>query len=908
MRFHILRSPDRGCSRHSIRPSILTVVLTVLICKATGDRSPSSGLRSLALTARSKWQRRSPSPKKRHEVHAQFHGNAAPHSAANHGHKAAPGVGFIEESAELHHGTGATKRKLAGVKTHDAAGQVHHRIHKFAYREDPAAATSEAGGPAGEEGAAAEVNVDDAAAESTDTGAEGASAEDASATGGSEPAAETATAPAERAEANAPAEEVSAGKGAAGDVGEGGAGEATSAASAEAASEAAEGAEAPAEGAAEAAGPAEDATNGASSSSVEGGGESGTAKPPHSDAPEEVAGETPAELKEHGEAASHSSSEEHAAPESSADAEGHAAETDEHAEVGGKAEGGAHAESGGHAESAGHAESTSEGDEEAEDAYEYSTADEGHSDHGGGHHDEAHGGHHGDDHDGGHGAHEAPEIDMHEAPEWCRHAVHGHAHHHACDPISEAIGTTLGWMLLGGISLMMGGVYTLTYPDPQVFSYATKCVFQIVCIFVALLWCMVQDELLVNGLVKGTLGMDGLRPDLFGVLLYFVWFGLITQLGSRPYDSHDSLHAVMGIVAHIAAFTAMHPLEHIEEHFGHHIVESQGFVGLAAFYLACPVLLFGILRLVSSTTHSMREKGGVDRHTEHILVEAENESSAIITGFMLTKFAMLFSTGQMPSHDCDAATCNHSRDAMYMMLGFAGLAMVILLGVAKYNHQYGSKEDVGELIDFAEPISSFFLGFMILTIFGWAVETRVPGGHAGESVVAAAMCAPLLVVALIAIDRLADQGVIGSSSAEAILSAVGLAIGLQWEVAFHSGLHVSLHSTSFGVGHPKVATIVLAFFLAATLLPAWRQFVVPVASRPIPQRGGAVQDDGHGGHGSMAAQDVGHGGHGHTSDAAAETAAQPAKPGLAAGSTASATPEAAGGEPTPQSMMPPTMR
>jgi hypothetical protein len=408
---------------------------------------------------------------------------------------------------------------------------------------------------------------------------------------------------------------------------------------------------------------------------------------------------------------------------------------------------------------------------------------------------------------------------------------HGAGHGHDVDPVDQAVGQCMGWMLVCVLLFGMGGVYTVTFPDPQVYSYTMKALFQIVSIFVALLYVMIQEAVVLR-LVHETLGAQAVPVAVF--LLFLMWYGAMSWFCCAEWGDEYDLHALMGIVSHVAAFTALHPLMHLLDAVAESVEESHGFGAVCLWFAVAPFLLLMAMWVLRGIAVKWRHDRCHDHERLEVTGEAEGEATAILVGKLLSQFVVAVATAQVPPHDCSSHFCNHSTHATCVM-GLACIAgIVVLLRVSDFNEKFGDEENDAELIDLAVPTSAFFVIWTVQTAGSYFWETGLPGGEAGSEVIHAALFTPLIVLVIIAIDRLADTGKIDSKAADAVLGSLGLLIGLQWEMAFHAGVHVAVGSVD---AVPHVALeCVLAVVIIAALVPAWRWYIVPTAAHPVPSR------------------------------------------------------------------------
>eukprot|EP00929_Paragymnodinium_shiwhaense_P001304 TRINITY_DN10152_c0_g1_i3.p1 TRINITY_DN10152_c0_g1~~TRINITY_DN10152_c0_g1_i3.p1 ORF type:complete len:1295 (-),score=289.29 TRINITY_DN10152_c0_g1_i3:93-3977(-) len=412
--------------------------------------------------------------------------------------------------------------------------------------------------------------------------------------------------------------------------------------------------------------------------------------------------------------------------------------------------------------------------------------------------------------------------------------------------LEMAIGRTMGWMLLGFVILGMGGVYTLAYPDPQVQAYAIKAAFQMVAIFLALLYVDLQSHL-----VEHIAGPDMMFvKNLVTLVLFIHWFLVISHIGvgglAFLIGNDDDVHAAEGFVSHVCAFTMLHPMSMLQEECGRTIVDAgYMYPWVVGFYVLCPMVVLGAfccLRLIGSR---YRHTYGTDHHRLEAASEGEAEACGILLGFLLCQCAICIANGDAPAEHGGKTSLPAIIVTLLLTYG-AGYALIT---VSNYNKAFGSDDDDTEVIDTLQPTTAFLFSFLLQKLGEYVGGHALPGGHAGAAVIHAAMFSPFIVVAIVAVDRLADTGSIDDRTGQAILNSLALLIALQYEQAFHHSLHAVTHDGGLSEDLETLLSVVLHVLFVAALVPAWRKLLAPVARLPVPPRLRVGDGDGADGEG-----------------------------------------------------------
>lgn len=465
--------------------------------------------------------------------------------------------------------------------------------------------------------------------------------------------------------------------------------------------------------------------------------------------------------------------------------------------------------------------------------------------------------------------------------------------------LQEREETEVGWVvavcILGGIILNSTLMYLTNCSDPQIRAYSYKLISSIIVVFLALgvthaLHALIHD--LCGHSANATTIID------FGMLVLFLgWFFSVRWSASACRDHPKRRHAFLNVNLHIAAFILFECVGEWQEHTAKSLIagsdefrhgweknifaDAKTSVGavrihLWLLYILVPVVVFLVLWVMSFATsaffargtehgeavqsHPVQAEGsGTGEHGanlpdghelkhqhndwEHDAFHAETDISAIAVGFLLKQLIVFATSGMHAAPmECDEFPIECKPDAvrMSLMTGFAVSLHCITVFIAFS----GWISPTASKIQMHMSMTSVWVALQVARdISTHLILTNLTADSAVHSptmmtLTTAAMLSPLYILSIIAVDALADRGLLSDVTAEEGIVALALLTGLFWEKVADSAItHVSeeMHvHFMVGLGARLIFLLPLA--------PAWFWYIIPIACQPVPPR---VDEEGH---------------------------------------------------------------
>jgi len=231
--------------------------------------------------------------------------------------------------------------------------------------------------------------------------------------------------------------------------------------------------------------------------------------------------------------------------------------------------------------------------------------------------------------------------------------------------------------------------------------------------------------------------------------------------------------------------------------------------------------------------------------------ESEFTTSAIVTGFFMKQLIVYCTTSHPPPLDCTAFPIKCLLPPEQMVYLAAPMVMFYLMGIRislrEKSEEVNKKNTVLESLQVHLSMTFSWLlmhwseccVFKLIDISSGT--NSILNGHTVKKLFTAAALSPMLVLVIIWLDKLADRGLLDSTSAEASVDCVAFVVGLAWEKVFASA--ITNMSAQLGESKnlwfqpgPVLPDLALSLLLLYTMLPGWRRFLVPTASQPVPER------------------------------------------------------------------------
>jgi len=433
-------------------------------------------------------------------------------------------------------------------------------------------------------------------------------------------------------------------------------------------------------------------------------------------------------------------------------------------------------------------------------------------------------------------------------------------------------------LLLGFIIANMAILYLLNCTDPQTQAYSYKMLSSSIVVFSA----RTVTNSCANGIewigpwtipgfsVKKTLKM------WLGTSFFFPWFFSISLLAFFLRGRHDDLFAAVSLVAHVAAFSAVEGLGELQELLGEKLAKNlQGKSATLCLYMVGPLGAYFSYRCCALLPLLWREfqarrcaradqatlntdvlshvsgdgnadHGHDDWHWKHEAFLAETKAACIFTGFLVKQFFVYLVTRHPPPMDCTTVPVRCRVPVFDMQLLAAvvvGLYSVVL-AISIY-HTYLRRTSkillrLQLLFSMSFSWTLLHLGDVVISYYVWAYMDAASVWHSAtaKKLASAAMMSPLFVLVIFVLDKLADHGKLKEDTAETSVECIALLIGFYWERIHQNAVPNIMYSRNSFHSEPSVITMEVGLLLV--VLPAWRWYVVPKASQPVPKRGGLL--------------------------------------------------------------------
>lgn len=447
---------------------------------------------------------------------------------------------------------------------------------------------------------------------------------------------------------------------------------------------------------------------------------------------------------------------------------------------------------------------------------------------------------------------------------------HGEEHHHLGEGVEEqekSTGFVAGMMLLTFAISLMGLLFLLNYPDPQVHSYSWKLLSHIISILCALMFEKTQDHLLIKGFIIPLFGVGHGLNELWCAVPFLCVFFSLRPLCFICRNRPNELFAVENIMAHLAAFIAVEMFTEPLEHIGH----KMGGLGCILLYLMAPVfslaMFFGLRkasaflceRVLEMDSHPIiarftleaprnengnqhaPEAGNESDHGhhswEHAVSKGEIEASAIVFGFLIKEIGEALCNQIMGNA---GAADEHGLGSIIFMIIWTGLVGASY-AMALQNKEVLEGKLGEEMCEMVQDHLAMSISWCIATTSKWTtywmVKTDDPKSTLKSltvrKMVNALWLTPAMVGLLIGMDALADAGRFDDMKADSLIAVCGLVTGISWEQCYASTVTTVGNSSSYA---PVIIQTIIGFGLVAALVPGWMKFIVPKARAPVPPR------------------------------------------------------------------------
>jgi len=446
---------------------------------------------------------------------------------------------------------------------------------------------------------------------------------------------------------------------------------------------------------------------------------------------------------------------------------------------------------------------------------------------------------------------------------------------------------TTASLLIGFVAFAMCLVYMLNFPDPQVQSYSFKMMSSVTSIMCAVLIEKAQFGCFFNGVViQGIFGSGDwgigkfIKEFLVNFVIFLLWVVSISVVMKKNKDSHQGMFAANQLLSHEAAFVGIemiitpqadlfaakqadlgNPLIlvcylssfagssillvavfRLLEHFRHKAVQAEK--DAAAEALAQQPVQPGPEAATLEQAHDEQfeehDEHGFGAHHDHgephwviESEEAEEECAAIILSLMTRQIILFCILGRVPTKKGDFA--RHDRPDFGFLFGAIIITLVLLIINGKVSTSFQETCWLKHKLIFMKHYLAFTVGWLVLSLARWSVQTVVMDKTLMFITTAVGLSVPL-VLTIVLVDFLCDEGWISENSAMIFISCSALCIGLSWECAIASSIDTINKVTGDSLVSNIAVEIMLCCGLCLLLLPGWKAYVVPKACAPLPKR------------------------------------------------------------------------
>eukprot|EP00419_Tripos_fusus_P005664 CAMPEP_0172674514 /NCGR_PEP_ID=MMETSP1074-20121228/12775_1 /TAXON_ID=2916 /ORGANISM="Ceratium fusus, Strain PA161109" /LENGTH=516 /DNA_ID=CAMNT_0013491925 /DNA_START=1 /DNA_END=1551 /DNA_ORIENTATION=- len=443
-----------------------------------------------------------------------------------------------------------------------------------------------------------------------------------------------------------------------------------------------------------------------------------------------------------------------------------------------------------------------------------------------------------------------------------------HPEHHHENKIARVVTKALSSELLCTVAWVMCLSYFINSADRDIINTTWHIISEMISIFMAVLLYNAVSRIANVSLAA----VDHHKPPTwemrisaavrmvgFFVLLAFVLYklrfhrptkeGRHSFLGleqNSPKHKLRVLRVVGTLGAHFLGFAMIDVFGMIlEVHFDKHVLLCL--VG----FVVC-VLIVSLMHVVASYIRTKLKLPGREREEEEwmeVCAELENESASLAMGLVLSLFVRFAITGHMPRIHSPAQ--GHSVGEVWKLfacaLGFGVLLIPVAVIGAHAKHGGHPEDDnwkvcvVHRASDFAERLMIMSMGWCLLywgKWFYWEVTNNkglMTDSLMGGEMVQVMLFSAISFISIRHIDCVADylreRGSEYEVALRRLITMFALLMGLSWESAFTSAVHVI--GEDFEGTARVLFDAVLTLGICLAVLPAWAWHILPKTIRGV---------------------------------------------------------------------------
>eukprot|EP00928_Gymnodinium_smaydae_P045012 TRINITY_DN3004_c0_g1_i1.p1 TRINITY_DN3004_c0_g1~~TRINITY_DN3004_c0_g1_i1.p1 ORF type:complete len:713 (+),score=90.41 TRINITY_DN3004_c0_g1_i1:25-2139(+) len=460
-------------------------------------------------------------------------------------------------------------------------------------------------------------------------------------------------------------------------------------------------------------------------------------------------------------------------------------------------------------------------------------------------------------------------------------------------------GFLVGLTLLAFLVFVMYVLYMTQNSDPQLSAYSYKIISLSIGIYLAVMGEDAQSQIFTQAMVKFMKhdeNLDGTYADeVILLVLMIFWYFFMTVLCRWYRDSDESLEVIKIVVMHLGVFVAIELFGGVQRD----LVEMHGhdFYSRLRVHFAFPFVIVLFCKVLSIAGEALRKswlagdaaghgddngheeghsRGSADEistsldvvdahehdhgngdggshedghghghhppHWVHVSIECEDEFSGLLFGCLLARGITYLCTTKMQDELFDNGWVAAPADALLKMGAAVAVTGALFIASTKLPERLGEKYAMfAEYIEIHLQFLCTWVALDLLSVaFANSFYRHEPPDYQNSETIQrtyiAFSTAPIIMVGLWFVDFMGDRNMLSDFTANEVIESIGLLTGLVWERAFHSGLHAIIHKFSLSGHIHNLLTGIAQLFIIATVIPAWKWYIVPTSLKPIAKR------------------------------------------------------------------------
>jgi len=434
---------------------------------------------------------------------------------------------------------------------------------------------------------------------------------------------------------------------------------------------------------------------------------------------------------------------------------------------------------------------------------------------------------------------------------------------------APAVDIAIAATLIGAVSFQMGLFHLTNHHDPEMRKYSYTVINQTVSIFCSVLMFQTFNDIVDANILEGASAFQKFVVNWFHMLFWFIVLQVVLArvcgvIGPKPKSIRQVEHFAKSagtLLAHMTGFASINAWGSLQQ-----LEYFRSSPGLS--FMVLPIS-FGGQFLLQRLTDNVRYKVAMadgeesefeekwDEETE----EAENDIMGLTISFNLAQAIRFANSDYLPDQEGVEpmeVIAAHSAEQVWRLWAVA-LMFAIFLGIMNFlqapedleaedkKHEEGHKEtghhmegghheeksSVEHLKERAWEVTMLAWSMA----FAWCCFYSAKMSLAKFEILDDNMILSMalsLVISLVSfsmirvLDLLADLDSTGprvDHTIFQIIRAIGLVVGFAWEQTFDQ----AVESLSTSVARPHLAKFFLAVFCVLVIVPAWYEYILPMA-------------------------------------------------------------------------------